>query len=357
MDIDLNNFQIKEKKIGGDECVLVNPSNQGCNWDCSNIIYRSSIWRKSDGFPVSLGYKKFFNFGIEHPEIEPFPNSLKNVILEEKLDGSLLIISKYKGELIIRTRGSFDIETLENKAEIYYLLEKYPTIIKDKWLRVDESCSFLFEFLSPTNQIVIKYPEPDLYFLNIIYHEDYSYASEDLLNDLSLELKVKRPKTYHFNSIDEMLKTVEIFKGIEGICAYYNNRQSIRKIKSAEYLVLHTFKSQCSLDSIIDLYFELEEPKYNEFIHKIQEKWDFECSQMARPFVSKIADSAKQVDKFMQSLSNFVEPLKNISRKEAAQTILSSYGPTTGRSSCAFTLLDSKLLSIRQKKKLLYQFI
>src|SRR3990167_4053465 len=134
MDIDLNNFQIKEKKIGGDECVLVNPSNQGCNWDCSNIIYRSSIWRKSDGFPVSLGYKKFFNFGIEHPEIEPFPNSLKNVILEEKLDGSLLIISKYKGELIIRTRGSFDIETLENKAEIYYLLEKYPTIIKDKWL-------------------------------------------------------------------------------------------------------------------------------------------------------------------------------------------------------------------------------
>ena len=113
--INLEQFNVKDCVIGGDECFLVTPKDMGVEWTDENKIFRSSIWRKSDMYPISLGYRKFMNYG-EKPEFEPF--EFKKATAIRKIDGSCLIVSRYKGELIIRTRGTIDASKLENAGLI-----------------------------------------------------------------------------------------------------------------------------------------------------------------------------------------------------------------------------------------------
>lgn len=107
-------FSFKEVEIAGDLCVLITPLISAKFTDL-NKIYRSSIWRVSDGFPVSLGFRKFMNFN-EQPAFEPVaPYYDKDFVLTEKLDGSCLIVSKYKGKLIVRTRGTISAYHINRK--------------------------------------------------------------------------------------------------------------------------------------------------------------------------------------------------------------------------------------------------
>lgn len=52
---DSKSFNFKDCVIAGDECVLVTPKDMGVEWNEDNKYFRSSIWRKSDMHPVSLG--------------------------------------------------------------------------------------------------------------------------------------------------------------------------------------------------------------------------------------------------------------------------------------------------------------
>jgi hypothetical protein len=95
---------------------LVNPVDMGCQWDSSNLIFRSSVW-DSEGNLVSAGFKKFFNL-FEKPELSPGVEELSDAEIIEKIDGSCLIISRYKDRLIIRTRGTFTTDNLPNADDI-----------------------------------------------------------------------------------------------------------------------------------------------------------------------------------------------------------------------------------------------
>jgi hypothetical protein len=199
--------------VGEHECYLVQPIHIGATWTKENLIYRSSLWDK-DGHPVSLSFKKFFNYD-EKPDIFPAPSDLKNAKLMEKLDGSTLIFSRYKGHTVIRTRGTVDARKQENGYEIDYLLQKYSAFAK----MLNESNfdtfseSFIFEWLSPTNRIVLNYgDEPDMVLTAIIDHDDYSYASQDTLDSFAKMWNLRRPRTFSYNSVEEMKSAVEVLK-------------------------------------------------------------------------------------------------------------------------------------------------
>ena len=122
--IDLENFMVHPHFIGDHEVVLVQPVHIGARWRKDTMIFRSSVW-DMEGNPVSLSFKKFFNYG-EQPALAPIPPSLHGAELLEKLDGSTLLFSRYKGHTVIRTRGTVDARKQENGYEIDYLIQKYP---------------------------------------------------------------------------------------------------------------------------------------------------------------------------------------------------------------------------------------
>lgn len=356
--VDRVQFMVHDHMLNGEMVYLIQPVHIGAEWSRENKIFRSSVWN-SLGEPVSLGFPKFVNFS-EKPEIFPVPKSLDNTTIVEKLDGSLLIVSKYKGNFILRTRGTVDASKLDNGSELELFRQTILSKLEEMNSTTDGESfpwgvSYLFEWVSPINKIVLNYgDQPDWYLVGMVNHEDYTLAGQNILDAIASAAQFKRPSTYTFSNITDLLTNVDQWKGKEGVCIYSNNGQTIHKVKSAEYLLKHRFKSTATLENTLEMFFSYNMPQYQEFESKLVQTFDWECFEMVRGYASSICDASKQVQQIIDGITKFVEPLKSQSRREAAQIILSSYG-TTGRSNMAFTLLDSKPLSTDQLKKLYWQ--
>ncbi len=353
-DIDRDNFLVHEHEIAGEICYLVQPTHIGARWSRDTMHFRSSLWN-SKGELISASFKKFFNWG-EQPELVATPSNLNDCFLMEKLDGSTLIVSRYKGQTIARTRGTVDATKLDNGHEIEKLKKKYPKVFD--FTGVDTyGYSMIYEWVSPENKIVLDYgPEPDLYLTAIIDHENYRLLSQFHLDVSAADLGVKRPKKYNFSTVQDMLKVVEEMQGQEGICVYFGDGQEIRKVKSAQYLALHRFKSNATLENTIDLYFELNRPSYIDFERQLIEKFDFECFQMVRGYASNIVDAMKEVLFIIDGFNATAFKLHGMSRKDIASYVLQAYGPTN-RASFVFNIIDGKVLDNDKIKKLLYQVL
>jgi hypothetical protein len=345
--------------------ILVQPKHIGAKYNKENLIFRSSLWN-SQGEPVSLSFKKFFNFD-EQPDLCYKPFSLTangGCRLIEKIDGSTLIVSQYKGKQIIRTRGTVDAtKQQDNGYEIEFLKEKYPNAFQFFNIEGDPDFSLLYEWVSPSNRIVLNYgTEPDIYLIAKISHVDYSLSTQNELDTIAKMIGVKRPRTFNFASIKEMLEAVEELKGQEGLCVYCNKDQDIRKVKSAWYLALHRMKSEIgSFERIVDIFFTLPDYKnvsYNEFYQFMVTNFDFEIAEQCRGDISRICEGMKEVLNIISYMCFFVFNLKSQTnnRKEQAAKIQQAYG-NTNRAGMMFNLLDGRDLKIDDVKKLLYQVL
>ena len=361
MKIDLNKvdrtqFMVHEHSLNGEVVHLIQPQHIGTKWTQDNKHMRSVVVNY-DGEVISAGFPKFTNWG-ENPDNFPVPNSLRNCTVMEKLDGSLLIVSKYNGQYILRTRGTVDASTLANGHELELFKEKFLKSLThdtpDTW-----NVSILFEWVSPINKIVLNYgDEPDWYVVGIVHHSDYRLYSQEDLDMWAKNKGFKRPATYTFTDVNDLLQNVDQWKGKEGVCVYSKNDQSIHKVKSADYLIKHRFKSEATLENTLDLYFSYGKPLYQEFESKLTETFDYECFEMVRGYASQICDASKEVNKIVDGFKSFIDnQLKVLStRKEQAQKVISSYSESN-RSSMIFSLLDGKTLTADQNKKLFWQVL
>ena len=351
--IDREQFMVHPHVIAGETCYLVQPQHIGAKFNQENKIFRSSIWN-SEGRLVSAAMPKFTNW-LENPDNFPVPTNLNGCKLLAKIDGSLLCCSYYKGQQILRTRGTTDASKLDNGFELEIFRKKYSDFFDNF---KDESCSYLWEWTSPLQKIVIDYgTEPEIRLIGKIYHHDYSLERQEVLDEVAALFNFKRPEYYYFDTILEMLKAVEAFKGKEGICLYSNNDQNIHKIKGLEYIARHKFKSQANIETVIDLFCELGCPDFQTFQKTIIDKFDFECYEYVQGYVSSVCDAYKEVIKIKESLQKAVDGVGRWSlRKQQALELKSKFGDSS-RLSMAFMLLDNKPLGVEQNKKLIYQVL
>ena len=370
--LDLTQFMAHQHMVAGEVVTLVQPQHIGTKWTQDNKHLRSSVWNH-EGELISAGFPKFTNWG-ENPEHFPVPTSLRNCTVMEKLDGSLLIVSKYKGQYILRTRGTVDASTMANGHELTEFKSYLDCIDKliselmdtpyndtpfsdylDTW-----PVSVLFEWVSPINKIVINYGDKaDWYLVGIVNHETYNLGSQDLLDEFAKDLGVKRPATYTFTDVNDLLQNVDQWKGKEGVCVYSKNDQTIHKVKGAWYLALHHMKSELSnIEKVMDVWLEQGMPDYGTFYNYIFTTFDYELAEQCKGMISKIVDAKKEVDKIVWGMNLFVNTrLRSLpSRKEQAQVVISSYGETN-RASFIFKLLDGKSLGKEEYKKLMFQVL
>lgn len=362
--IDREQFMVHQHILNGEVLWLVQPQHIGAKWTQANKIFRSSLWN-NDGELVSAGFPKFTNWG-ENPDNFPVPKSLAGTTVVEKLDGSLLIVSKYKGQYILRTRGTSDASKLDNGAELEIFKQTVlPSLIafvvqchgqnSDTW-----NVSYLFEWVSPVQKIILNYGDsPDWYLVGAISHHDYQLWSQNSLDEMGDAYGLKRPITYTFPTVEELLANVETWKGKEGVVVYSKNGQSLHKVKGAWYLALHRMKEALSsIDKVIDVWFSQGCPPYQQFEKNITEQFDYELWQQCRGEASNICDAYKDVKKIIAGMNTFVnDTLKPLpTRRAQAEKVLAAYG-NTNRASFVFALLDGKTLDSEQEKKLLYQVL
>ena len=350
MKIDIQNTNLEGFGISiQDNLILVRAGTRSI-WTPENLIFRSSIWTK-DGELVSASYKKFFNW-YEQPDIEPKPSALKECHCIEKIDGSALIVSKYKNNLIVRTRGTFDASKLDTGHEIKDLISRYPRAFDPP-----QTLSYIFEWTSPENRIIIDYgPKPDIYLTNIIRHQDYSYFTQKELDETADSLKVKRPVVFEFIDMVSMIESVMALEDVEGICVYYHGDQYIRKVKSLKYLTLHQMKAGFNNKSLIEYFVENSMPGYQEFIEQLTAEIDYEVVSTMLSDISNVVDASKEVRKILDHCKKFSDSVRSLTRKEAAEKIISSYGKTN-RTAIVFRYLDQKEPEKKMLKVLLTQIV
>lgn len=352
--LDLESFMVSSRDFHGETLHLIGPNRNGAKWTKDNLFLRSCVVN-DNGDIVSLGFKKFFNFG-EKPDLSPVPTNLKNTYIKEKFDGSLLIISKYKGKFILRTRGTIDAYAMKNGYELNILKSKHPKLFEFQPFFESWPFSILIEWCSPINQIVCKFDEPIFYLLGIIFHDSLVYWEDEQLKANAKYWEMPMPKEYTFNDIETMIGDVFKWEKKEGIVLYSNEGQTMHKSKSDWYNTLHRMKSELgSFDKVMDFYVNANCPDYLTVYQIVLDTFDFELAEQVKGSLSKLVDAKKEVDKIISGMKEFVFKLQVLSiRRLQAEKILSSYGQTNRAGYC-FKLLDGKTLDNDDIKKLLYQ--
>lgn len=362
--IDREQFTVRDCVIAGDECALVFPSNMGVDWTPETLHLRSIICLKSDGKIISRGHDKFFNH-TEKPHLYPDPAQFDDWRVSTKEDGSLIIVSYHRNEMIIRTRGTATIDVYETGPEVRRLLADFGA---DRWLDLRDtlhSNSLLFEHCTPSNPIVIRYDKPRLVLLDAIAH-DGTYWSAKQVDQLALCLGCLRPDTHTFSSLSEITETLNALRGMEGFVLAYNDNRNRIKLKGLEYLKLHAFRSTVSLGNLLDLFFLYSRPTVDEFLARLEREFDWESAQMAITLVTLICQAHERAEDRVHAIQEAVwygifEGYKaqeirlgtwKPTRRDYALAIQSRFKEGLGRS-VAFGVLDKKLVDDKMMRRLM----
>ena len=243
-------------------------------WSSEMLIARGLV---VDEYGTIIGrpIPKFFN----DYEITP-PNG--DFEVTEKMDGSLIIMSFYRGDVIFSTRGSFTSQQAVKAKEIYG--KKYSHI------EIDVEFTYCFEVIYPQNRIVVDYGgEEDLILL-----EKINTKTGEEVDDVCFRQVEKYDLTY------SEMKAMDL-ENKEGFVVRFLKDNFRMKVKFETYIFLHKNKT-ISRDEI------LKQMKKDEF------DVPDECLGDAKEIVSNLKKEYKNLeDEIIRHYENLGE--KNIFEK------------------------------------------
>jgi len=341
-DYNLEGFNKKEVLFCGIEAILITPDDIKSKFTQDNKIFRSSIWSR-DGELLSASFPKFKNAG-EDPDNFPMPKSLDGVGIVTKIDGSTCIVDFVNGEFSMRTRGVSSYLTQANYKDFEFCIEKYPKIKAS--IMNNPDYSFIFEIVTPNQKIVLDYgPEPDVILIGAIDKNQYWIVEQRYLDNLAEAIGVKRPEYHNFDSFEDIYEFCKINRTIEGFCLYFNNGQSIVKVKTDFYLALHRlFSGMKTIGNVIDVFLTTPRfTKYSDFYEFICVNMDFELAERCKDDILKVVVAYCKVLEKIEMIKNVINNVRgdSFTRKEQALDIMQHYGGDI-RQKIAFLLLDDK---------------
>ena len=159
---------------------------------------------------VCQPFTKFFNYG--EPNAAEIDWSSARV--QDKIDGSLIKVWKWKRKnmWVISTNGvinAYDVKTT-SISETYINADTNTTfgdLFYNKFIEytslanLNPNYVYMFELVSPYTQIVVKYPEVDIYHLGT--------RNNKTQKEVDINIGVKKPTSYPLHSLDAVLKAAE----------------------------------------------------------------------------------------------------------------------------------------------------
>ncbi len=186
-----------------------------------------------EGFIVGRPFAKFWNYS-QLPAIPDGPFTV-----QEKLDGSLGIVTSYAGERVVATRGSFE------SGQAVWLCRWFDT---HRPLFLPSGETWLYEIVFPGNRIVVDYgarAEPVLLAVMAPNGVELRYLFESA-NGFT--------KARRFDGVTDFSKinSDPQFAGEEGFVVKWLDG-TLAKLKLDEYVRLHKLITQCSTRTIWEL--------------------------------------------------------------------------------------------------------
>lgn len=222
------------------------------HWDDITLMCRGLIL-DNDGHIIAKPFGKFFNYEeLIDKHIIPWFGS-DDIIIQDKMDGSLGILFNYAGNWIMATRGSFTSDQAIKGLQIVKSTHDLANF--------DINLVYVGEIIYPENRIVVDYgKEENFTFLSIFDKDEelnFSHAQNLLrsygVNDNHIvKSEIHKPIGH---SLYETLKSKNI-ENEEGYVLRFLPSNFRTKIKFSDYVTLHRILTQCST---YDIYNNLKE--------------------------------------------------------------------------------------------------
>ena len=190
---------------------LTLPDKQRGLWPQPQRIFRSLIYDRRHQV-VSCSLPKFF-LQQQDPEYRAEAERLlgagtgagAGLQATVKYDGSLLIRSVIRGQVVFRTRSSFDGQHYQQLAEVV-AAERYPILLDPDFAA---QCSLHFEFVSPKQRIIINYSQPDLVLLGAVDHQTLRLAEYAELEDLSQQFRLRLTEAWPLEQLPKDIQALQ----------------------------------------------------------------------------------------------------------------------------------------------------
>ena len=239
-------------------------------WDYITLLCRGLV-TDNEGVIYAGGLKKFFN--IEENKHTP----TDSFIIQEKLDGYLIIGFWYKNQWVVASRGSFQSDQVKLAQQIFDTeLEQsvyYGTI---------KGYTYYFELTGKLNKIIVDYPYDKKLTVIAVYDNQLKPVSFEKMKSEGFEIV----REYNFKDY-QTIKQLN-WNNSEGFVVKFSNGD-LCKIKFEDYLYLHKLVTNVSTTFIWEM---LKDNKFDEYI-----------SQVPDEFLDKVisfADSLKETYKKME---------------------------------------------------------
>jgi len=291
-------------------------------WTLENIHYRSRMETLA-GETVSQGFKKFMNLGQGPDGLRVDATDVVNAcvrgdaVATVKLDGSLLVRSVHQGQVVLRTRGAFSYQHQDNANEIDEYARRYPRLLDPTYL---PDTSLLFEWVSPSNVIILKYAQTDLFLVGGVHHHDLRYMRMVELQDIATHTGIQLVEFFLLNESGwaDLYATLASDTEKEGYVIRIHDEQTLVKVKCASYIAKHAFKYRMSTSRLTDMWFHEGRPSQQVFIDSLIRQFDEETIMWALPFIAGFFRAVQTVDDHAAAVRQDVDRHRTLSRKDFA---------------------------------------
>lgn len=189
-------------------------------------------------FSRYLMLDKFWNMNQSPCSMYSIIKDYKIKSIYNKEDGSIAsFIRLPNNKVIARSKTSF---ISEQAVEVQKIYERWPNIQQFVNFCMDKNIVPIFEYVSPTNRIVVPYANTDLILLRMRDNKTGQYLDISDFSD-KLDGITVAPSMNH--TLDELVELKDVIEGKEGWIVQFENGKMV-KIKSKWYFELHGLYTQ-----------------------------------------------------------------------------------------------------------------
>ena len=256
----------------------------------------------SDGslFKRYLLLHKFFNLNQVEETQYSLIKDLKIKSIHNKEDGSIASFIKLpNGDVVGKSKMSFESEQALGMNRLYNSNSDLKKFID--W-SLDNDLVAVFEYVAPTNRIVLKYSDEELILLRLRDNKTGEYLD---LSDYSDKIGSIKVAPSDVGTLDELVELSHSVEDKEGWIIEFTNGLFI-KIKTSWYVSLHGLLTDDLYREHVLVKYILDE-KIDDILGQIPEN-EFESHERINKIISVVKNSiSEKVNDILKSYDLFLE--------------------------------------------------
>jgi hypothetical protein len=250
----------------------------------------------------------FFRFA-NHGESWADAIDWSTAVVQEKVDGSLMIVWYYNGQWNVSTKGS---PNAGGQVDVhpFTFSELFWRVWKDRGFStgyMHPLFTYMFELVSPYNRVVCNYGEPNLIFLGARNNET---LVEQSAHEWACEYLPVPVAHYPLNSLDDVIAAAQKLtpESGEGFVVVDGQYRRV-KIKSPAYVLVHHAKDGFGQRRIIDLIRLGETSEVLSYFPEYQQQYD-ELNSALDELVAELEEAYAKIQHIEIQKDFAVEALK-----------------------------------------------